>query len=318
MSRSCPNCKARLGNYDSYFCSVCGGVLAPELFQLNTSYRRVFGADYDSVGNKKVRLLISSFGSSFTQALHILNVKDVILYLLLFFGAGVPSYIIVQGFYEKFSFSPAPIMTNIPIVTTPASANSLKADSELMSGVFDYDGFSKFIPYDSDVVIFSNDLGRVGEALTTTDTAYNDLYKSISSNFSPDFALSYHPAQKGENFAVLLKPLSSTFDKSKIDLSKYPWISADFVDGVFVITSDPQLLKNYKDAKAENEKNVLLNPTYLQRKSGLSNRGKIAIITLTQKGKDIVNQATTKSLKYNLDKMFNTFVISNKDSAVIQ
>jgi hypothetical protein len=306
MIRICPNCKAKLGSFDNYFCSECGNALPQELVLVNVRFKQTIEIEQEP---GKTDILLKSFKESLTKVFTVANMGETLLAITLLAAVGYPTYTLMQRMINTLNTSPV----IVPVSKVEQStSSSLAIKSTYKVGSFN-PTFANYVPYDADTYVEIADFRGFAEDYALYDKAYAQLVADLEKSISPSFGAFL----KNGAWTCILLPNDRDFDVSVINLSNYPWLKAKVVTNALVITTDETVLKDVEDSKGGITKNLSLNSKFVTGRSKLSSQGKIMIVNLTSKGMAQLESLRDKNIPVNFKTLLNTFINSKVDSTVV-
>ena len=288
-TRICPGCSTPLGNYDSYFCSVCGEHLPAELIPLSKPKHTEVLAAKPALG---------LFG------------KHV------FAKVGVAVFLCVLGFfgYKAFLLPGLSLFINSlsskesPLPQQPGASITFGVSPN--PGVFGSHEILTYVPADIDLYFESFALHSFLSETSGFDPKLAGLAQGL---FEEHFAV----FARADAWTVILVP-KDTKVLSEILKDAQPgyWFYRVY-DNKLIITNNEFVFADVEAAKKETVKNVKQTPSFARASAKLPNEGNGMLVFITPQGKKLLEDLKTGSDNARLKAALSTLSEKGYDEAII-
>jgi len=331
MIRHCPSCNYLLSLYDRYFCSKCGIILPDNLIQVDDLDKKTItvAEEEKTFSTKNNQILIG------TKIHNILSgYKRVIGKKLLFISIGL----IISSFLGYFVFNYV-----VPLVEREVSRNislsSREGTNELNTGVpegtdsqeikkdskyiikssisspvmnFNENDYSKYLPYETDLIIKGSDLSIFKEQLLSKVKNFSDNFISGISDTSYSGEYTFFLIQSG---GVIYPGLvfNATRDNFSVNGLESTWVEEE----TLVLTTNKDIIKTIEDNKKGLSKSLALNPIFTSAINQIPYEGKIQILALSKNGKGFIYNLLNEDIGSDMSYVFNSYLDTGLDYAVI-
>jgi hypothetical protein len=276
MSRICPKCKAKLGGYDSFFCSMCGESLPTDLINRNGMFSRIANFAGTSKETPERKFNIRS-------VVYIKGLITAIVVALLIAGG----YYYVKNGLGNDLFTPQPEeVTESSSTPTDYTKNVADANLNWEVNTFGIDAINSYVPYASDIVIEGNDLYNLGISITALDPTYKELFNFINGKAEQHFVLFAKEIDGRFAWSLVYLPTQSTYVVPADLIARYPSLKFGNSGKAAFVTTEESQRTEILDVINRSSKNFTQNQIYTASKVTSPRNGKLFIYLNNQKAKE--------------------------------
>lgn len=334
MTRICPSCKSRLGQYEKFFCTSCGANLPAKLVDSRDNYAKISEVSYvTSIAESSVG------GSGFSMALSKINYSAIAQKKNIHIAVSILIFLAISFAAYKFLFPLLTLKNNglkpqnntVQLVPSDNATQStatptveqakqpkyvLGPNCSFATGAFSDSGLAKFVPYEAILFLEVPDRGlfltQVFDSKLFVDKNVQDFMETNVKNFSGPLGFFVMKEEAGYSFVFVSKLATEKIVLQKGD--------EEFVfqsDGYVVVTSQKKLMPEFQDITAGLSKSFVLNPTYASARSVLPKEGKLEIVAVGRNGKSYLYQILESDLSLDINSAVSAFLDSGLDYAVV-
>lgn len=287
--RTCPKCNAKLGSYDNYFCSECGTELPLDQQRQGASIVQVLTLESSEEKHNDTKGFVLPV---LKKVAHIVNLKELLFIGILVLVVGIPSFVWLSNLN---SFVPEKPKNQV--AQKPKMVSLLKVTDNFDSYVFGSNFVYEYIPADVDIFIEANDFSEFIRLFSMYDSGYEELLTALASIVDSHFA-AYLKSYNGEYvWTLIVFPYGDiSNEESSAFFQKFWWLKFYIQDKALVI-STKDVSEEVKAAKNKTIKNLELNPKFASVKNELARNGKILVVTLTDNGKNYIENLVNSDKK---------------------
>lgn len=300
--RFCPNCKNVLGEFDHYFCSVCGTKLTKETIAEFGGVRvRTF--KLASVTRSPVSDILAVFRSIKTYYIFSL------LVFIFFVGYGITRTGLIE--FANYEFKKNP-QTNVKIpqiinIKTP----EVTLDISATSGKFTTTKFAEIIPSTASLYMEGYDIAFFAKYMIRDENLAPLLKK-------PTLLLEdgYAGFRYEDAWGYILSPKDSEIVLKVMGDVKDPYWKFRIIKDKFVMASDVKVFSAIAEIEKGTKPSLSLNSEFVKRDQTLSPEGRGKIIFMQNEAFDILrnslgglDQATISNVNKILTAGFDSIVI---------
>lgn len=307
MWRNCPECRNKLTSSDNYFCTTCGAVLPQELTTFPASIKRKYRLSEKNISSVKKK------NGQKTYLGPLLKVISLIFIVICgYFLVTIVSNKIVN----KNTSHPAVVTKKQD--TKPQMIQEPEVFKEFKSGVISGNKEPYYIPFNVDIYVEGKDLYEFAEHFSDVlkGTEYQKFIDLHKNDLKPEFA-GFLVNQSGNNIWSFLLFPSSSSQEIMIDKKEFTELQWKKIDDAILITIDPSIIKSVEDSKQGIEKNLNLNPVYINFKNQLPPNGKLFLIPLNKTGSRYLENLLNAGISPQFKEVLNNFLNQKLPALVI-
>jgi hypothetical protein len=312
--RYCPNCQVRLGSYDHFFCTNCGVEIPKDDVQPGQSIIRVITVEEKEVKKLDIK---EHFFPAISKAIHILNLREIVIILILSLVIGIPVYYWLSNF-SSYIIKPAPTR-DVPV---PPQAKSLVVDldEDFKEHIFGSNTVWEYIPYEVSIYVEGHDFEAAGKLYGTFDEGYKEVFEFLTPYVDSHFA-AYYKEYSGEGvWTIVVFPYDNLIDDNEFfseTLSNFDWLKTKRVDDALVI-STLDVFHEVEESRTKVTKNLSLNPEFAKYKADIPKSGKILFITFDQKARNYLFALDKSTMPETMDDIIGKYLQSEFDNVVFK
>ena len=321
--RICPKCNSILGSFDNFFCSSCGSPLEGGNVKEPSDFIRVVTVD----GEKKKNRQEKEFTSAAPKVSHTKEIKKATFIVGFVILIGLPliwALTKIKTFNFQFNlFKPSPDISSLTqtqikkVDTSVSNQNILKLNTQYKSGEFNLEPIANYVPYYIDIYFESYDFGSTATQYLEFDKSVFELVDSLKPLIKPHFAAFSKSQVKGYNWTLIFLIQDDKKDLEDLELPKSSVLAIERMGEILVVSNDPSIITEVKEAKEKTVRNLTLNPQFVLARSKTPKSGQIFIAALTKGGQDYLYQLAQQNLPEDFKKILDGFVKLGQDGAVV-
>lgn len=308
--RFCPNCKVRLGSNDHYFCHVCGAELPEELVIPGENNVRVM----DVPERKHVFPNYKEKIQAVTKdVVHILNVKEIVMVLILGGLVGIPVYLWLNNFTSYVS---TPIVDETVTPKLEVKAPVVELNEEYQEHIFGSNTITDYVPYDVDLYIEGHDFPKMSKIFEEYDPGYTPLFEKLVPVVDPHFGAFLTKVEEEYVWTLILFPYEDLLDQN-FDYGDISWINTQRIDESLIV-STKVTFDLVRDAKMKITKNLAINPVYDKFIKESPKSGSLQIIAFTQGGRLALQQLLSQDIPQEMREVVTKYLETKSDNVVFK
>jgi hypothetical protein len=279
MTRICPKCKAKLGGYDSFFCTACGESLPSDLIRRDGVFSRV--ATFSA--SQKDNTATEEVTSRIKQLVNLKSIVGTLIFVLLIIGGVYASkFILGKELFTTKEETPALESSS----SVSYSKNVVEVPLAWDFNTFNVGGILSYVPFNASIVIEGNDLEKFSAAYVQVDPTYKDLAEFIKGKSDQQFVFFATEINNQYFWSLIYLPARADYNMDGDLVLKYAELKFWKNDPIALITSQESTLSEVSDAKGGLAKNFTQTPLYSTTKAATPKNGKVLVYLSSQKAKD--------------------------------
>ncbi|NMB70207.1 TFIIB-type zinc ribbon-containing protein [candidate division WWE3 bacterium] len=321
MQRTCPACHEKLTTNDHFFCGNCGSVLESALVVNTGASKKII--DLDKIAFQKTKPKKKKITEVAKNVVEITNLQGIVILLAVLGFIGLPTYIFLSGLHTDLLQSISLAKKRPSVVTLPATPKIAQTSGSvkslpLLSARLGNQTLIPFVPYNVDIIVESGDVYNAIKMLVIKDNYYRELHDVLVPVISEHFVFFAKSDPAGTLWAVVM-PLKSDANMSEFSIpEKYSWLHLKKIDNFIILSNSAQLVENSIAASSGLEKNINMNPVYVQLRSKVSATGKMSFVAITGEGKNLLSKSLPPEIPQDLTEILMSHFISNSNYLVIR
>ncbi len=321
MQRTCPACHEKLTTNDHFFCGNCGSVLESSLVINTGASKKII--DLDKIAFQKTKPQKKKITQVAKDVVEITNLQGIVILLAVLGFIGLPIYIFLFGVNTDLLQFISMEKKRSPAVTLPATPKIAQTSGSvkslpLLSTKLGSQVLIPYVPYNVDIIVEGGDVYNAIKMLVIKDNYYQELHDVLVPVISEHFMFFAKSAPAGTLWTVVI-PLKHDADMSEFAIpEKYSWLHFKKADNFIIISNNAQLVEDSIAASSGLEKNINMNPTYVQLRSKVSATGKLSFVAITGEGKNLLSKSLPPEIPNDLTEILMNYFKGNSNYLVVR